>query len=367
MGIQTIIYTSTQLIATVPLLLLVTCFKHRRKFHPKPILYHPPNKNNPPPHTHKRKEKRGKKKKKRENPPLHTTFPSLPPPPPGKTSVALSLAPAPAPTSPSIYYYAQSFSSLSASPSRANLWLFILSYPLSKHHNASFPCSAALLEVPFDLPTPPFNQLSYLTNLATGSIPNTAAMSPRRSSRARPTASALAHHSSSSSTSSTRASSSRLNRLQDEPLDHDVSFKDDAAAFDARHRNPSTMADTNEVEGADNDVDETGSQDDEEITRCICGFQEYQGEDDQADTSDGLFIQCDKCHVWQHGFCVGITDKALAPDNYFCEKCRPEYHKLGVRSHGWVLASFSSEVHFSNLPNTVGASLEDKQTDYYNN
>ncbi|KAF8457513.1 hypothetical protein BGX38DRAFT_1139418 [Terfezia claveryi] len=157
-------------------------------------------------------------------------------------------------------------------------------------------------------------------------------MSPRRSSRARPTASALAHHSSSSSTSSTRASSSRL-RHHDEALDHETSYREEAA-FDTRHRNLSTMADANETEGADNDVDETGSQEDEEITRCICGFQEYQGEDDQADTSDGLFIQCDKCHVWQHGFCVGITDNALAPDNYFCEQCRPNFHKLVARPHG---------------------------------
>ncbi|KAF8429136.1 hypothetical protein EV426DRAFT_209822 [Tirmania nivea] len=157
-------------------------------------------------------------------------------------------------------------------------------------------------------------------------------MSPRRSSRARPTASALAHHSSSSSTSSTRASSSRL-RHHDEALEHETSYREDAV-FDTRHRNLSTMANANETEGADNDVDETGSQEDEEITRCICGFQEYQGEDDQADTSDGLFIQCDKCHVWQHGFCVGITDNALAPDNYFCEQCRPNFHKLVVRPHG---------------------------------
>ncbi|KAF8463842.1 hypothetical protein BDZ91DRAFT_293126 [Kalaharituber pfeilii] len=161
-------------------------------------------------------------------------------------------------------------------------------------------------------------------------------MSPRRSSRARPT-SAVAHHSSSSSSaSSTRASSTRLHRHQDDSVDHDSHFgrvRDDAA-LDTRHRNMSTTVDVHDPDGADDDVDETGSQNDEEVTRCICGFQEYQGEDEQADTSDGWFIQCDRCYVWQHGCCVGITDKALAPENYFCERCRPELHKLIIKPHG---------------------------------
>ena len=161
-------------------------------------------------------------------------------------------------------------------------------------------------------------------------------MSPRRSSRARPSTAALAHHSSSSSSSasSTRASSSRTHRHPDDSLDHDSSFREEpsAVSLDSRRRN--SVVDTNEVEEMDNDVDETGSQDDE-ITRCICGNQEYQGEDDQADTSEGLFIQCDTCHVWQHGFCVGITDDALlAKLRYDCEKCRPELHKLIIRPYG---------------------------------
>lgn len=148
-------------------------------------------------------------------------------------------------------------------------------------------------------------------------------MSPRRSSRARPTSSTLPHHS-----SSTRGSG--RHRHHDDPVDHE--FRDDST-FDARHRNNSTTG-SKDNDTLENEIDETGSQEDEEVTRCICGFQEYQGEDEHADTSDGLFIQCDKCSVWQHGFCVGITDNDMVPENYFCEKCRPDYHKLVIRPHG---------------------------------
>jgi len=36
-------------------------------------------------------------------------------------------------------------------------------------------------------------------------------------------------------------------------------------------------------------------------------------------------IQCEDCGVWQHGICVNITKKNT-PKNYYCQKCRPEYH-----------------------------------------
>ncbi|KAG0670473.1 hypothetical protein C6P45_002377 [Maudiozyma exigua] len=59
--------------------------------------------------------------------------------------------------------------------------------------------------------------------------------------------------------------------------------------------------------------------DEEEITRCVCGEQE------PADES-GLYIQCEECSVWQHGFCVGIVEDV--PDKYWCEQCKPELHDL---------------------------------------
>ena len=89
----------------------------------------------------------------------------------------------------------------------------------------------------------------------------------------------------------------------------------------------------------------------DEVTRCICGSQEYPGlpvtSDDQLQTksndpnssalsedSTGWFIQCDKCEVWQHGGCVGIMDEATSPEEYFCEQCRKDLHKVSKDLNG---------------------------------
>jgi hypothetical protein len=111
----------------------------------------------------------------------------------------------------------------------------------------------------------------------------------------------------------------------------------------------------------DNDEDESAKLDDEledeiaeedEVTRCVCGYQEYPGPpsdgpksmsvfvdpDVQADELGGLFIQCDVCKVWQHGGCVGIMDEAASPDEYFCEECRKDLHKVTTSPKGYVLA-----------------------------
>jgi hypothetical protein len=106
------------------------------------------------------------------------------------------------------------------------------------------------------------------------------------------------------------------------------------------------------------DEDDVIFDEDEETTRCICGFQEYPGlpteatsagghsrkgshaptieADAQSDEAGGLFIQCDLCKVWQHGGCVGIMEQSAAPDNYYCEdeKCRPDLHQLFTSSTG---------------------------------
>ncbi|SCU87436.1 LADA_0E03994g1_1 [Lachancea dasiensis] len=72
----------------------------------------------------------------------------------------------------------------------------------------------------------------------------------------------------------------------------------------------------------DEEEDEEEEEEEEGETRCICG------EVDPPDES-GLYIQCESCSVWQHGFCVGITDgEGSAPDKYWCESCRPELHTL---------------------------------------
>ncbi|KAK9368004.1 hypothetical protein V1509DRAFT_647253 [Lipomyces kononenkoae] len=69
-----------------------------------------------------------------------------------------------------------------------------------------------------------------------------------------------------------------------------------------------------------------------EITRCICGHDELQTDDPEIDS--GLFIQCDKCQVWQHAYCVGIGPDDNLTEDYSCEKCRPELHLVVVRPTG---------------------------------
>ncbi|KAJ1033875.1 hypothetical protein NDA16_000083 [Ustilago loliicola] len=69
-----------------------------------------------------------------------------------------------------------------------------------------------------------------------------------------------------------------------------------------------------------NQDDETLQDDDDQrtvdeeagIIRCICG----------CDDDDGFTIQCDRCLVWQHCACFGMS-QASVPDEYLCEQCEP--------------------------------------------
>ncbi|CAI5760695.1 unnamed protein product [Candida verbasci] len=93
--------------------------------------------------------------------------------------------------------------------------------------------------------------------------------------------------------------------------------------------------DQEEVEGGEDFIDE-----EDEITRCICQNDELQQSSInpqlanllkkkfKIEIDQGLFIQCDKCHVWQHGYCVGLYENNDVPDKYWCELCKPELHTL---------------------------------------
>jgi hypothetical protein len=35
-------------------------------------------------------------------------------------------------------------------------------------------------------------------------------------------------------------------------------------------------------------------------------------------------VECETCHAWQHGPCMGFANPDLVPKHYFCEKCLPE-------------------------------------------
>ena len=198
-------------------------------------------------------------------------------------------------------------------------------------------------------------------------------MSPRRSSRARttqPPPSVATHSNSSSSVSSARTDrASRVNPKQTSPpkssTPHSLSSEEpEEPPHGAQPEPPLTRRRTREH---DNDEDESAKLDDEleddiaeedEVTRCVCGYQEYPGPpsdtpksmsaladpDVQADELGGLFIQCDVCKVWQHGGCVGIMDEAASPDEYFCEECRKDLHKVTTSPKGYVLVSIGALV-----------------------
>lgn len=96
----------------------------------------------------------------------------------------------------------------------------------------------------------------------------------------------------------------------------------------------------------------------DEAVRCICGAEEYPGrppvEGSDADffaaielTEDvtGFFVQCDVCKVWQHGACVGIFSAESSPDEYFCEQCRKDLHKIHVATNGYVAFLQSTKFH----------------------
>ena len=202
-------------------------------------------------------------------------------------------------------------------------------------------------------------------------------MTPRRSSRARtsqPSPANFQHtNSSSSSASMTRERSTRSNHKVSSPQrssthrsqssdDADTGSKNDlpqtrqrrARGDDERDR-PLRPGEEEEDDGEQEEEEE----EEEEITRCLCGQQEFPGlppsrrealgrvgrEDKPSnlptgpselipDDVGGMFIQCDSCKVWQHGGCVGIMDESMSPDEYFCEQCRKDLHRVRNEPNG---------------------------------
>ncbi|KAM0561168.1 hypothetical protein ACHAPJ_003672 [Fusarium lateritium] len=181
--------------------------------------------------------------------------------------------------------------------------------------------------------------------------------SPRRSSRARATHSQSQQSSVSSSTSgrverNTRSvakpssnKSTPSGSLSSEP------FEDLDDTLLGRRRKRNHEDDNEKVAKPDNFDMANGSDDlqeeEDEAVRCICDSEDYPGrppvEGADSDffnaiefTEDvtGFFVQCDICKVWQHGACVGIFSAESSPDEYFCEQCRKDLHKIYTASNG---------------------------------
>ncbi|KAG9464638.1 hypothetical protein GDO78_019630, partial [Eleutherodactylus coqui] len=89
------------------------------------------------------------------------------------------------------------------------------------------------------------------------------------------------------------------------------------AYYSARHESATQIdeimgetaseADSTETSLCDKDG---GHEKEDDVIRCVCGL--YKDE--------GLMIQCEKCMVWQHCDCMGVTTDV---EHYLCEQCDP--------------------------------------------
>lgn len=138
---------------------------------------------------------------------------------------------------------------------------------------------------------------------------------------------------------------------------------DDTPPLPARSRRATLIV----VKGDDQDVssvdiseiemlnDGDDVQEDDEAVRCICGKEDYPGPPapdtlrqatkdgydvdsifplDVTDDLAGFFVQCDICKVWQHGACVGLVNDSSLPEEYYCEECRKDLHKVFPGTNG---------------------------------
>ncbi|KAL8806346.1 MAG: hypothetical protein Q9182_001376 [Xanthomendoza sp. 2 TL-2023] len=211
-------------------------------------------------------------------------------------------------------------------------------------------------------------------------------MSPRRSSRSKtsqPTS--VTQHTSSSSSSVSSARTDRKSRPDIKLPSPRDSLPPKSPA--SEHRETSTKPQARRTRSSqeapkieapvvqdDEELEEEDGEEEEEVTRCVCGQQEYPGmpiapnnptkaaaksTGDSGDAASsatlqedtgGLFIQCDVCKVWQHGGCVGIMDEAMSPEEYFCEQCRKDLHTITITATG--------QRHSNYLPVQDGSSLQ---------
>ena len=182
-------------------------------------------------------------------------------------------------------------------------------------------------------------------------------MSPRRSSRAR--SSQLPppgpnHANSSLSTISKPDRDARTSHRANSPRRSVSQQSDSADGADSTSRTEQVAPRRSRRNGEEREQPVKQQADDEEndldpadneITRCICGHAEYPGpslslrqqqpdEDTLNDDTGNFFVCCDNCSVWQHGGCMGFLEEKQLPDKYYCELCKPDFHKIIRSSNG---------------------------------
>ncbi|WWC58972.1 uncharacterized protein I303_101517 [Kwoniella dejecticola CBS 10117] len=90
---------------------------------------------------------------------------------------------------------------------------------------------------------------------------------------------------------------------------------------------------------------------DNSIIRCICGFTE----------DDGFTIQCEGCGAWEHGMCFGYMDEASAPDQYFCELCKPRPFDAAAAKRMQIIMQDSQRQSREAAAITEGNPIVDKE------
>lgn len=97
----------------------------------------------------------------------------------------------------------------------------------------------------------------------------------------------------------------------------------DAPSKKGKSKSPKDQKDKSSKASAEPTPGPSDGEEEEEIIRCICG--EYEEEEDV----ERDMICCDQCSAWQHNDCMGLTfAKGQEPDQYYCEQCKPENHKV---------------------------------------
>ncbi|KXH69223.1 PHD-finger domain-containing protein [Colletotrichum salicis] len=250
------------------------------------------------------------------------------------------------------------------SPRHPNSTLCLLASPLRLRHPVLRHSHAAAAD---SSSPPPRSSELFLVLVLSPPSPYATSMappSPRRSSRARGNTVSQSQQSSTTSSLSSRGerTTRSLNKTSSAKSTPSASLSseppedlEDALPSRRRTRAQEDARDKPRVDPYDMATGSDDVQEDDESVRCVCGFDEYPGpppfEEDSkhgkhnpeadffasielSDEVSGLFVQCDVCKVWQHGACVGIFTEESSPDEYFCEKCRKDLHKIHAAANG---------------------------------
>jgi len=128
-----------------------------------------------------------------------------------------------------------------------------------------------------------------------------------------------------------------------------ASFSHSADALDASGRRKRRRTHSLSTSAAANSLPlggvDFGAADDplepDSVTQCLCGH---------LDESEYM-IQCERCHAWQHGECVGISQEDV-PEQYLCYGCIKSNvtNDELVENAVWWKSSFRGRLHVNYLP-----------------